>query len=540
MKKILISSLIALLIVSPLSAKAESFKVTGNSMLPMYKNGDIVDLNKEKGYKDGDVVIAELKDGKKVVKRLQGNVLVGDNHKGSINIPLTEVKSIIGKPMENTDDLTDDDIKAFEEVFAAGIKQVLSGGNTAGALSDTGELFMWGYNGNGQVGNGSASGSNILKPVKVLTNVIYADISVTGNTAGAIVSNGDLYMWGYNAYGQVTKNITVGAVYTPTKVMSDVKQFSLGNLFSTAITKNNDLYVWGYNDEGQLGRGSVEPTVYTPTLVLSDIKQVSAGTSFVGALTNSGDLFMWGNNYDGQVGNGGSTGDIGNRVSRPRKTLSNVKSIDMGSSHSSAITNSNDLYVWGENITGAVGDGTTFQVSTPKKILSNVKKASAGQRITSAITYENSLYMWGTNDYGQLGLNSTTSQRTPQLVQTNISDIGLGQLSTIAISTFGELFVWGQNESGVLGIGSNVGTVRYNTPTALDSDFIYSNRVISNTITGVIYLPVGAPILENYTSSISADPTGTEVLTRISGGFTIYLAVVRYTPPTTIGNLNIN
>ena len=130
----------------------------------------------------------------------------------------------------------------------------------------------------------------------------------------AITEDGDLYCWGYNLHGQVG-NGTTEVQTKPIKVLSDVKTifYSYGNCNSVlAIVENGDLYCWGYNFSGGVGNGTIEDQII-PVKVLSSVKTVSISSyrsfhrssSFsVSAITENGDLYCWGGNKHGQIGNG--------------------------------------------------------------------------------------------------------------------------------------------------------------------------------------------------------------------------------------------
>ena len=307
------------------------------------------------------------------------------------------------------------------------------------AITENGDLYCWGYNRHGEVGNGTTEEQET--PVKVLDNVNSVSYLRGGDrcSVSAITENGDLYCWGYNEYGQVgngtTKNQTI-----PVKVLSNVKSVShFGNCqynyYSvSAITKNGDLYCWGYNNHGQIGNGTIGEKQTTPVNVLSNVKSIFYSSYFeyqgplhcsVSAITENGDLYCWGENQTGQVGNGTTTNQ-----SIPVKVLSDVKSIfyfpfyNISSACSvSAITKNGDLYCWGANHYGQVGNGTIEKQTTPAKILSDVINAfyydafyNYGGCSVSAITENGDLYSWGYNEGGEIGSGTTENQLTPTLI----------------------------------------------------------------------------------------------------------------------------
>ena len=226
------------------------------------------------------------------------------------------------KPEERTPELdrilneceeikTDGTSKGIRKGQIMSVESISSDSWCEAAITEDGDLYCWGYNGNGQVGNGTTEDQ--LNPIKVLSNVESVLFS-NYFSVSAITENGDLYCWGYNLHGQVG-NGTTEVQTKPIKVLSDVKTifYSYGNCNSVlAIVENGDLYCWGYNFSGEVGNGTIEDQII-PVKVLSSVKTVSISSyrsfhrssSFsVSAITENGDLYCWGGNKHGQIGNG--------------------------------------------------------------------------------------------------------------------------------------------------------------------------------------------------------------------------------------------
>ena len=329
-------------------------------------------------------------------------------------------------------------------------RQISLGQNHSGIVLENGDLYMWGYNWNGQLGNGTYS-SDATPPVKVMSNV--KAISLGDSHSAAITQNGDLYMWGSNVFGQLGDG-TANEKHAPVKVMSNVKAVSLGNAHSAAIKENGDLYIWGNNGYGQLGDGTDEKSV-TPIKVMSNVKAVSLGHSHSAAVKENGDLYTWGYNYFGQLGDKTS---VDKKV--PTKIMSNVKDVELGYHHSGAITQSGDLYTWGHNSYGQLGNGTSTNSDSPAKVLSNVKEASFYYYNSGALTENGYLYVWGDNSTGQLGIGTAaTSKQTPTITMTYIKTFAVGMRHVGAIYENGDLYMWGNNGLGQLGDGTT--TNRY-------------------------------------------------------------------------------
>lgn len=145
--------------------------------------------------------------------------------------------------------------------------------------------------------------------------------------------------------------------------------------------------------------------------------------------------------------------------------MSNVVSVSLGAFHSAVITESGDLYTWGLNSEGQLGDGTTTNSYKPIHILSNVVSVSLGYCYSAAITENGDLYTWGNNEYGQLGNETYDNCYSPQKIMSNIAYVCAGYHHSAALTKSGVLYTWGWNCSGQLGIGT--GEWSRSTPTKI-------------------------------------------------------------------------
>ena len=184
---------------------------------------------------------------------------------------------------------------------------------------------------------------------------------------------------------------------------------------------------------------------------------VSLGDSRSTAITENGDLYCWGQNNYGQVGDGTTV-----NKDRPTKMLNNVTSVSLGIYHSAAVAENGDLYCWGYGSDGQMGNGTyNTRQSTPVKVLENVTSVSLGGFHSAAITENGDLYCWGQNNYGQVGDGTTNRQGKPVKVLENVVLVSLSVHYSAAITENGDLYCWGSNTSGQVGDGT---TTNHSTP----------------------------------------------------------------------------
>lgn len=164
--------------------------------------------------------------------------------------------------------------------------------------------------------------------------------------AGAVTNDGNLYMWGSDGNNGAIGNGTYDEIYcVPIKVMENVKLVSLGHGNTGAVTNDGSLYMWGDNDCGELGNDKGEwDSSYSdvPIKIMENVESISLGESTSAAVTSDGSLYMWGNNSYGELGNGTKTDST-----VPIKIMENVENVSLGVYCSAAITKDGSLFVWG-------------------------------------------------------------------------------------------------------------------------------------------------------------------------------------------------
>lgn len=297
----------------------------------------------------------------------------------------------------------------------------------------------------------------------------YAPLGL-GQYHGCAIQSGSVYCWGYNGYGEVGNGTTTTPVTTPAQVSGTSKavEVSAGAYHSCALQTNGTVYCWGYGAFGSLGQGSSSSSSTAVQVSgLSNVASISAGGYHTCAAVAGGAAQCWGYNASGQLGNS-STTDSNTPVSVSGLSGSYVVSVVTGQSHTCALLGNGNVTCWGDNTYGQLGDGTsvTSRTSPSTTVAFGTGKyataiASAGYH-TCALMAGGSVTCWGYNGYGALGNNSTTTSNVPVTVLgtsgtgtlSNIVSLGVGQYQSLAVDSSGSTYSWGYNGSGQLGDGT--------------------------------------------------------------------------------------
>jgi hypothetical protein len=335
--------------------------------------------------------------------------------------------------------------------------QVAAGDKFTLGLTNEGTVYAWGDNTEGELGNGTTTSSLTPVQVKGVSGAGFLT-GVTSIAAGykhsmAVTASG-LFAWGFNSNGQLgdgstTTRLTPVQVKGPQGVgfLTEVTSVSGGYFHSIAATSSG-LYSWGSNSDGQLGDGTTVDS-WTPTLIaLSGVTSVAAGGYHSLAVT-SGDLYSWGTNFYGQLGVGTNTDSL-TPILVP---LSGVTSVAAGGWSSFAVTASG-LFAWGDNEHGQLGDGTTGNRNAPAHIaLDGVLSVSTFFQNSAALT-TSGVYTWGWNRFGQLGNGTTRDSSLPlQVPLEHVTGISVGTYRTMAMTPSG-VYGWGYNDFGEIGDGT--------------------------------------------------------------------------------------
>ncbi len=253
-----------------------------------------------------------------------------------------------------------------------GLADVSASGFYTCALMDSGGVKCWGNGLFGRLGNGSTDNSNV--PVDVVGIASGATgVSAGASHACALLEDGTVKCWGLGASGQLGTGEYESST-TPVQVMAsdsspldEVAAISAGNGSACALLESGAIMCWGYNEFGQLGAGlAAENSAYPVTVAgLTSVRAIDAGEFHACALLDTG-VWCWGNNSAGQLGNAAS--ENSNVPVHVSGSGPSVTAFATNFNHTCAILDSRQVWCWGLNDYGQLGDGTTIDRDIPVQI----------------------------------------------------------------------------------------------------------------------------------------------------------------------------
>ena len=259
------------------------------------------------------------------------------------------------------------------------ITAIAAGGLHSAALLDDGRLYTWGRNDFGQLGDGTETSRSTptLVPNFPLAGTTITTIALGHDNSAVLLDDGSVHTWGRNGFGQMGdgSNDT-----TPTPVRgfpptgTTITSLVAGGLHFAALLDDGSLHTWGYNAFGQLGDGSTTESD-TPTGVPgfppagTTIAAIGTGYYHTAALLDDGTLRIWGFNGNGTLGDGTLVQrNVPTAVPNFPPPGTKVTAIALGGFHTFALLDDQSLYAWGANYAGQLGDGTLVERTVPTRV----------------------------------------------------------------------------------------------------------------------------------------------------------------------------
>ena len=293
------------------------------------------------------------------------------------------------------------------------IMQLESNYNHSLSLDKNGEVYSWGLNLSGQIGNGNNENKN--SPTKVNNLPKIKSVNAGYRTSFGISEQGIVYGWGGKCDSK--------GLATWKKLNAEISgNLNLaGGYYDRAGNTSDDPE--NYNDCNEISEVNMNINSNTPKIIegLENIQSMSAGYGHFLALNQVGGVYSWGCNLYGQLGRNQNINDPTSQKPTLIEGLNNITQIEAGFRHSLALDKDGNVYSWGHNEYGELGNNSTKDLYIPTKInnLPKIKKIVASHDYSLAIDENNNLWLWGENLYQQI--DSDISKKfisTPQKLET--------------------------------------------------------------------------------------------------------------------------
>lgn len=350
----------------------------------------------------------------------------------------------------------------------AGWSALASFGETTCAKDPSGDLACWGNSELGQHGGGATASEDA--PLVVAGAPAIAQVGQGRQHACSVTESGGLVCTGSNANGALgtgntVSSTTYGPIATAGKPWASLvwAQAAAGEIHSCAVATDGSLWCWGYNCYGQVDASLAANTVTSLTQVLpaTGWKSVALGQYHTCATRTGGSLWCWGRNLNGQVGNGAtvaSEAGCANKTGPFDHGTGWSDRVSAGVNHTCAVRQDGTLRCWGGNANSQLGDNTTTERTSPVQIGADSDWAdvSAANAFTCGRRSSGALYCWGANATGQLGLGDLGTRKTPTLVGSDLwSDVQAGFSHVCGLRMDGSLWCWGSGEYGQNGLAQS-------------------------------------------------------------------------------------
>ena len=335
--------------------------------------------------------------------------------------------------------------------------QIAAGNGHTCALETDHTVECWGYNGNGQLGNGTTTDSNVPVPVSNLNDA--TAIAAGGyHLTCALETDHTVACWGFNGDGQLGNGTTTDSnVPVSVSNLNDATAITASGNHTCALKTDHTVACWGDNGEGELGNGTnTSSNVPVSVSNLDDATAITAGHYHTCALKTDHTVACWGNNSFGELGDGTNTSS---NVPVPVSGLDDATAITAaGGDHTCALKADHTVACWGNNSYGQLGNGTNTSSNVPVPVsgLDDATAIAAGDILTCALKADHTVACWGNNYAGQLGNGTTTDSNVPVPVSglDDATAITANYEHTCALKADHTVACWGNNYAGQLGNGT--------------------------------------------------------------------------------------
>lgn len=440
---------------------------------PVIASGGAITINRNWTLRAKSWVGGVASDPATADYRLTGDISAGVSHSlalgytGNVSAWGLQTKGRLGNLSSTAANVSLPVASSFADGIATDASMVAAGATHSVLLRNGGTVWATGLNNTGQLGDNTTTQRTAAVQVR---NSTLAGDYLTGCVAvaagdgfsAALSGGGEVFAWGSKSYGALGDGTTSGTRLFAGKVFSGTTGTTpLAGIGMIAVGRSSCLglepaagavWAWGDNSRGQLGQGNITSLSraakmkLNATTFLTDALDVAAGADHTAVLRwKTGDPALQGRVFcsgQQQYGRLGNNLIAAANISYPVQVVQNggipldgIVSIAAGAAHTLALDSNGNVWAWGYNAYGALGDNTITSRGYAVKVknpagtgdLSGIVRIAAGGTGLAghslAIAADGTAYAWGYNNNGQLGIGtaSSTPVKLPAAVGANLS-----------------------------------------------------------------------------------------------------------------------
>ncbi|MBY0495129.1 MAG: carboxypeptidase regulatory-like domain-containing protein [Cyanobacteria bacterium] len=411
----------------------------------------------------------------------------------SFNGKLDEVR-IYDRALSNTE---------VAALVIAPVARRIAAANEATLIAQPGgPVWGFGRSGSGDLGQGGSAGFVAIPRPGIVAGGLNDIVQLAAGDSHslALTNTGTVYVFGSNSFGQLGD--TGGSRSTPSAMTLDsIVAIAAGRFHSVALRSNGDVVSWGRNESGQQVSADTSATFPIPHVIMTGATAIAAGAGNTLIVKNDGTVWGVGQDGNGQLGSG-STANV-------RSTFVQMSGIttavEVASGNTFSVVRLADGTLKAAGGGGVVGDGSSGSASdrtTPVSVLdlTGVTRLAVGLHHTLALKSDRTVWVWGQNTSGALGDGDESSHTrgTPYQLPglANIVDIGAGWNGSHAITDSGVVFGWGNNGWYETGDGVN-NRHRYSPVAVSIEDYLWKTATPSVDIDGGTFSVNKIAIVDN-------------------------------------------
>lgn len=344
-------------------------------------------------------------------------------------------------------------------------------------LSNTGNVYTFGWGNYGQLGHGDTNDRLIPTLIEHpnLSEKIVTDVAAGWNHVVLLTRDGEVYTFGRGDYGQLghgeASNKMIPTLIEHTNLSEKtITAVATGLDQTILLADDGSVFTFGRGDLGALGHGDEDNKMVPKILDHENLSEKTiidiSGGSHTVLLASDGTVFTFGHGGYGQLGHGDEDNkNIPVPIEHDNLSGKTIIAVKAGTHHTILLANDGSVFTFGQGSLGRLGHGDTDNkliptlIEHPNILDKTITNGTAGRFHTVLLASDDSIFTFGNGTHGQLGHGETGDRETPTLIEHSnlssktIESITAGWHHNMLLTSDGSVYTFGMGRSGQLGHG---------------------------------------------------------------------------------------